>query len=364
MNYRIFILFSLIGSSTAFAVNQSTQNIEIKNNSAHNLNLNLTVPEYTKAVIAMTSLKTKVDAQSMLHTAILNDSAEGIKEAVQAGADVGQPRTGKSPILTAVLLKRSNAVEALMECGASILADHNNEVDETLIQYSIKLGDFKSALCMLKKMFLDKGPQWQPHREGCFISLLRESIKQRDIQSAIWILRDSTYFMGKKQLTLNDLNENMQYNTNHIKMRDIFYLLREKDATGYEPASLESILELIQELISHGYSVNNIWHDKEIQRWLYAKEEILELFVKNGANPHYRIGIQPNCTYPIFKAIEAGNVKAVKILLENGAFVNEVVDSVNSAQGYSCRNKTPLGYAIILGKSDMVALLLEYGANL
>ena len=95
MNQRYLSLFLLSSVFASFS-NTPDQVINIANNTNQLLSLNLTVPEYTAAVITMTKLKS---AQEMLHQAILDNSAEGIKKAVTAGADVNLYRDGKSPLL-------------------------------------------------------------------------------------------------------------------------------------------------------------------------------------------------------------------------------------------------------------------------
>ena len=110
------------------AVEQSTQTIEVVNNSnqsihmaancpAHLLKIDQSVPAYTRSFIISTLTKLQAP-QEMLYAAILNDSAFGIRHAVLSGANVNQLIEGKSPLLLSVMLKRYNAIQCLLDLGA------------------------------------------------------------------------------------------------------------------------------------------------------------------------------------------------------------------------------------------------------
>jgi hypothetical protein len=79
------------------------------------VHVNLPVPEQTQADITLKKLNVLQDA---LHEGILKDSAEKIKEAVFAGADINCERNGASPLLWSIMLDKYNAVEALLQSGA------------------------------------------------------------------------------------------------------------------------------------------------------------------------------------------------------------------------------------------------------
>lgn len=85
--------------------------------------------------------------QQMLHNAIMNNSAEEVRKAFNLGAFINCGIDGKASLLWAVLLKRSNAVEELLKCGANTNIIY---LDQPLVEHSIKLDDWESA-CLLAK---------------------------------------------------------------------------------------------------------------------------------------------------------------------------------------------------------------------
>ncbi len=114
-----------------------------------------------------------VEAQKRLHQAILSDSSEQIQQALIAGSIqntknetfewclikaiardneeeikkaaqklIAEGKNGNSPAVNALMLKKPNALEILLQSGATI--------DANLIKLAIKEGDFKSALIIAK----------------------------------------------------------------------------------------------------------------------------------------------------------------------------------------------------------------------
>ncbi len=112
-------------------------------------------------------------AQTQLHNAILKDSVHEIQRAITTGAVqnntddstewlltkailhgntsaikqmgnrlISEGKNCNAPIVWAALLKKPNAVKTLLECDARI--------DANLIKYTIKAGDFNSALAIIK----------------------------------------------------------------------------------------------------------------------------------------------------------------------------------------------------------------------
>ena len=358
-NSVVFLLLQL--SSIALSKDQT---IEVVNSSNATLTLEHGVPVYSKAFIALK----KIDPlQYQLNRAILNDSPEEIRDAVNAGANIHQPKIGKAPLLIAVLLKRANAVEALLKCGATVETEH--DLDETLARYAAKLGDFKSACILLKKILSGKDPCYLPHKRGRFIWLLQESIAQRDPKSTVYLLRQSSSFFGKDEWKSASKKEWILKDA--IAMDDIFKLL--DYVHGKEDLPVELILPIIQELIDHGYEVDTIWNDKgkhgNIQHILYRYADIVELFIKNGANPNYKIALprHPNqeqqFTYPIFHALNAGNKTVTEVLIDSGAYLDQTTSAHKCSQ--CCHGeKTPLAMAVNHGLADIVELLVAHDAKL
>lgn len=76
----------------------------------------------------------------ILLMAIMNGTTEEIKKAVQPVLEQG--KFDKTPMTWAVLLMKSNAVEALLECGAKF--------DANIAAFAAKMGDIKTALVVVK----------------------------------------------------------------------------------------------------------------------------------------------------------------------------------------------------------------------
>lgn len=302
MERRCISLFLLLLVSVCFAV-ALDQTISIKNNTNQTIGLNLTVPEYTVAVITMTKLNS---AQEMLHKAILDNSAEGVKKAVANGANVNQGKDGKSPLLWAVILKRSNAVEALLECNS------------------------------------DPKVQYLGH------PIIHHSINANDPKSASLLIKYGADFSGNVNGSENVMD----------------YAIRNKQ------------IEMIQELINHGWNIHNdtdgyvgacSLNAKITNVWraaIYSRsKEVIKLFIKNGANPNqviYQSGFKGASWTPLLLAIELCDKEAVKILLDAGANVNQVANP----RRYQIEHHTPLSFAMEFGCTEIVELLLERGANL
>ena len=173
------------------------QTITIVNDAEQALHVTHNIPEYT---LASVELKRLPEPQKMLYDAIANNSTKDILQAVKFGANVNSDIDGKLPILIAMSLKKFNSVAVLKKCGAivpvlktmmhrAILnnspeeiryalnsgADINLGVATTFAQYnaiktllecgaqasfdqvekSMMMGDIKSALLLLNHMPVD-----------------------------------------------------------------------------------------------------------------------------------------------------------------------------------------------------------------
>lgn len=130
MNGRISFLSIVALSYMGFcsATEQSTQAIEVVNNSDHAiriaansneqmLHIAYEVPAHFHSLIVATLTKIQCP-QDFLFAAIVNDSANEIRRAIQMGANINKEIDGKTPLLWAVLLKKYNAARCLMDLGA------------------------------------------------------------------------------------------------------------------------------------------------------------------------------------------------------------------------------------------------------
>lgn len=117
-------------------INSTDQSIRVKGSF-----FDITVPEFSKMLLQLSKLNLP---QNMLHEGIMNNSAEDIKRAVKLGANVNEDKDGNSPILWAILLKRDNAVEALLQCGA--------QSSEAFVCYALKVNNLKAAALLAQRI--------------------------------------------------------------------------------------------------------------------------------------------------------------------------------------------------------------------
>jgi ankyrin repeat protein len=274
---KTLLIYSILSCPVSAATEKQT--IEILNHTDLSVNANVPIPEHTKALIELTKLNLPY-IQEALYKAILNNSAEEVRQAIFLGADVNHDKEGKTPLLFAILLKCSKAVEALLECGA--------KKDTSYLQHSIRLRDIESIFLLLE-------------------------------------------------------------NINELTAVDINNLARHDHA---------NTLTCIHKLIKYGYDVNNLWHDCITAYYSQKKHEaVINLLLKNGANPNHIIDKGSISTTPLFMAIAHNNASLVNILLGAGA---NITQKINTPQGLH----TPLSYAICHSRKDVVELLTQRGASL
>ncbi len=305
-------------------------------------------------------LEQKRRAQEMLYRAILNDSAENIMQATDAGADVNLEINNKSPLMIATLLRKITAFEALLNAGANA-----NIEAKKLVEITVKLGNFRPVRILLERGVIE--PQFyllDPQKPGHGIGLITPAIMIGDVRSAIYLLDRGIGFSGR----------GFDNRWNKTIIDEIFCLLNRQVANADIP--IELILELIQKIINHGYITDNIWywglngHETWIlanRNLIYQRTEILELFLRNGANPNHVIDINmPHRSSggiwtwtPLLRAIKAGERVAVQVLLNAGADINLKANPISSQGSF-----TPLAFAVECGNAEIVELLVERGAEL
>ena len=120
-------------------------------------------------------------------------------------------------------------------------------------------------------------------------------------------------------------------------------------------------LDAIKNLIKKGYDINNqnFYCNTPLIYALYPKKyEIIELFLKNGADPNlcsYDKFTNLPDTFPLSLASDHYNFRIIKLLVEYGADVN--------IQNIGCGD-TPLQHVVIRGLIKPIKYLISKGARI
>lgn len=278
--------------------------IRVTNNSNKPYPVEMYIPEFTKALINIEFKKIK-DPQDMLYKAILDDSADEVIQAIQAGADVNFEKDGRSPIFYAVLLRKSNVIEALIQHGAL--------VGDNLLLAGINLGNTETNALLIRASNI--------HDQN-FFELYQNVCSNKSFQTAL--------------LLLNKVDKLEESTINKCMYRTLSISLL-----------ADVCAELVQKLIDLGFDVNGSFK-YPIQ--IFAHDKVFSLFIKNGLDPNKRL---LGDTTPLFLAIPWGKKEIVKMLIDLGANVN-----------LKAHNKTPLSLAAEKDQPEIVELLVKNGANL
>ncbi len=265
--------------------------------------------EHRKRELNIRTLKEIYDTQELLYQAILKDSADDIRDAINAGADVSLERDGCPPIFQALILKKSNAVKELIEQGSDINITFLNH---GLVYNALKTNDYESAF-----LFIKNGADFSEKTDG------------------------------KADLLCYALSR-----------------------SGVIP------LKLIQAFIDHGYDVckNRCdWFESPLYWAITSLNSFdlptIKLLLENGANPNQIIDEFKISSTPLLRAIYFGadsagylnrGIEVAKVLLDYGADINQKATPDRGTKGI----QTPLSYAINLGHSSMAEFLLSHGASL
>jgi ankyrin repeat protein len=340
MNFRITaIIPALLFSVQLIGIQRTVKHkVKVRNQTDKPIAVQHTIPSNTEAIIVakLTSLAAPNDMRP-LYKAILNDSASEIKKIIQSGININAEIDGKSPLLLAVLLKKTNAINTLVECGARI--------NKNLVKYALKLHDINTALLLIKKGNLDINAIYNIY--GQEESILLFACRSNDLKASVQLIKNGA------KITTNDeciLACNL---ANHLHSLD------------------DEKITLIQYLVDYGFNINKL-----LEIWLrYSfgsnREKIAGLLIRNSANPNYEfkenLGYSPTgielhgSRTPLFLAISHNCPKdVIEFLIDMGADINKKATSAYTPYNLV----TPLAFAIEQGKSEIVALLIECGANL
>jgi len=180
--YTVALLAGVITLTGANAANRVT----IVNNNNTPVQVDLTIPEYTEAKIKLNKITSaqsiKIQSQELLYKAIVKNSVADIKKAIQAGADVNYTKDGKSALVLAVLLKRDDAIQCLLDNGA--------KSNKTIIEYALKMGAIKAAHLLIKKSDANINAIYHVNGQDC--TMLQLALQNQDFETVLMLIKSGT----------------------------------------------------------------------------------------------------------------------------------------------------------------------------
>jgi ankyrin repeat protein len=151
---------------------------------------------------------------------------------------------------------------------------------------------------------------------------------------------------------VNQINYNLDYDF-------------DEGATMLVYATYEDNLEAVKVLLANKADADVVFTENKIKRTLIYQAAslddtgILEEILKKSTK---HLNTKCGDSSPVFKAVDSGNIKAAKLLIDNGADIN--IYSGRSKGRLKYAAGTPLMYAVSRLDLAMVKILLEAGADI
>jgi hypothetical protein len=108
----------------------------------------LSIYPWKEEIIKEYTNPNKLQAQELLHKAIMNDAAEDIIEAIKLGANINLGVGNQAPILIALMMNKATAFRELLNSGANVNIRYQND---PLVLYFIKTVQLDRALSLFNK---------------------------------------------------------------------------------------------------------------------------------------------------------------------------------------------------------------------
>lgn len=262
--------------------------------------LNLT-DQFNAGILQQKVTLKEIDPHTLIHKAILENSAEVIRFLLKQGVSVDYPdENGMSPLTIAILNRSSHAVEVLLAHQANV----NPQV------------------------------KWNG------MTLLELSLSMKDPNSALLLIEHGADVIAKGVLT--QVMRLVQHDQNYDR-RSVW----------------KKVTELMISLGANIHASDN--DDSPLFEAVYLAQNgdfsMLELLQKKGADVNMVQMFQgrPYNT-PLLQAIRSNKIELIKFLVEAGADVNK---SVN----YDGTPRVPLKEALKYGHAEIVQYLLQHGAR-
>ncbi len=255
-----------------------------------------------------------------LTDAILAGSVDEVKKAIAAGADINyMDHDGKTPAWLALLIGKFDIVLQLLEFGAK--------------------GDVTYRGNTFAEAILDKASRSNSIAVKCMALLVLNGVDFSNVKKGGTDITD---------FVIGSLEKGLSGSVNQLK---------------------SNALELVQQLINHGYKIiDKMWDRGDID--LYSYRDIIALCLKNGININQSVNnmgnmhhIMPLSNYKLlpmpalFIAIRLTTPQAIESLLDAGANMDFPADPDGKGM------QTPLDWALSNGSSEAIRILMKRGAK-
>jgi hypothetical protein len=262
---------------------------------------------------------------SRLNSAILNDSAQEIKAALEGDGQANIDNRNHLPLLKAILLRKSNAVKILLDCGAN---PNITYMDMPVIHWAIKNRELEIALHLINARvdfsgIIDKEQDIFTYISTHFDDCIPGKTIQLDLLNALVV--------HEYNIEANFQNKNLLNNAWYIAIANnqsklIGYFL------GYEKNDLTNPYVNLKVA-----NPNQIFALPDGSSWT-ALMKAVERYGQNGNIP-------------------GGAIFIINKLLEAGVNINQQIQ-INDNIFHS-----PLSLALTKNDSDLIRTLIEKGAN-
>lgn len=282
-----------------------------------------------------------------LHHAAHFDRQALVRALLDAGADPN--RTGKWGATPLMRAKSGEVVRQLLEAGADMNAvtvpgRHGNSVGRTVLMYEAAQGN-SEVVAVLLEYGADTHPR---DARGCNALMLAISNEKTEV---VRLLLDAGANVGLVEAAL--LGNQAEVQTLLVAGVD---LNRQEMNTALRWAAIGGHAEVVELLLDNGTALDAADENGKtalMQAALYGRIGVMRLLLERGASPDT---VNRNGGTALMESVQSStrrNRDAVELLLAHGARAD-----IRTRSGW-----TPLMLACLWGDTEVVALLLENGAD-
>lgn len=331
------------------------------------------------------------DFPRAIYDAIIADSAESLRKALDDVAYEDQYGLKQRALVWAILLQKRNVADNLLHIG---VAPDAIFLDKYLIEHSLVLKDLESASLLMRagSKFKDDENKIKWYLQGLLNSSIRAD-SESGIKRAIYLGAQITFIDIYEAINKNkhDALKLLIENGADIKderfvrealkhsFYDISLTLAENGALINEDIMMQAVaryssqnmwaLQFLQVAFDHGYKISGPSNMLKVWEIICTSKtiELFDFFIKNGFDVNQQIIMDDKYTTPLFIAIFRKSLWAIPLLLKAGANINHKAYPVSMPQQVIpnvLEPVTALFYAILTKSPEVIDLLLREGATL